>query len=935
MDHLKKIARFFKKLPSFLFFTSNFNTLSVSWRSIFYSIVFGFAFFLFSFSLYLFLVLRDLPQISQLKNYKPALISSVFDRNGEKIGEFFKERRKLTPFKEFPDLLVQAFVAAEDGRFFEHKGLNYQAIFRAFWMNLKKGGKVQGGSTITQQVARALLLSSEKTYTRKLKEAILSLRIEQALTKQEILYLYLNQIYLGQGAYGVGMAAQVYFRKKVKNLNLAECALLAGLPKAPSKFSPIYNAHKSKSRQLYVLQRMNKEGYISSDQLLTTVKKPVKVYREKRNLRFPYYMETLRQALVSRVSEEALLTKGFDVHTSMDHSIQALAQKFLKTGLKKLDKRQGFRGALNVLKSPEDIKDFLKKEEDQILKKEKQIVWILPENKNLPSPLPSDLEILEILSRQKFLKGVVQEVNDSLGQVFVELAFGKWGVIPLKNMKWARPPNPKISFKNAFISKPSQALKAGDVILVQIEEKLYSQPVQFKLLKKSSKTLMELSLDQKPVVEGALIAFDQKTEDIVALVGGRDFNKSQFNRAYQANRQTGSVFKPVVYLAALERGFTGADVITDAPVVYNQNQAEEQNKKSPASLENVLDPTSSDSDSDSDLYPSHWKPFNYSHRFAGDILFRNALIRSMNVPTVKLIETLGIQWVVDYSRRLGLFHPLNRDYTLSLGSSSLSLYEMTKFFSILGRLGKKIQPTILQNVQLNQELILGPLSLDERFPDLLKLNQQFKQKREEFLKNHNFASSSCVRGAVKDCNFESLIFFKNPDQLLSPQTAFIMTHLLNAVIYESGGTGYRARSLGRPAGGKTGTTNGYYDAWFIGYTPNFIAGVWVGFDYEQSLGIGETGARAALPIWLNFMKAIHKDLEVEDFEVPPKIVFTNIDNKTGRLVTDQSSVVVNQAFVEGSEPLSEEDRLKLPGPMQAPMPDQLQDQNFLREDLSQ
>ncbi len=899
----------------------------------------------------IFFLIQDLPSLDQLKHYHPPLVSSVVDRNGEKVGEFFRERRMLVPYTHFPENLIQAFVSAEDGQFFMHKGLHYQAIFRAFLANLKKGRKVQGGSTITQQVARSVLLSSEKTYRRKLKEAVLALRIEKALSKEEILYLYLNQIYLGHGAYGVGMAAKVYFRKEVKDLNLAECALLAGLPKAPSRFSPIRNSTRARQRQLYVLQRMVEESHLSSQAAQQAAGESVKIYlKERVRKTHSYYMEILRQILSEELGKDPLLTGGFKIQAAMDHNMQTLAKKHLRAGLKELDKRQGFRGPLKHLNAEKDIVLFFQKEENTLIQKHKQFIFVGPnEDSSKQTALDqehldnNDLPVGSLVNKDSLenkripfnggdeARAVVRVVSDSDKQVLVELAFKQFGIIPLENMKWARQPNPKISSKYANLLKPSLALKQGDVIQVKVKNLEYSDATLTiptdQNLSSVSKKLLELSLDQEPLVEGAILVLDQKTEDITALVGGYNFARSQFNRAYQAIRQTGSVFKPIVYLAALDKGFTPADLITDEPVVYATEEAEEATSeiiKKIVKNENL--PPLSDSLADEESQDSadqKWKPFNYSRRFSGDILFRNALIRSMNVPTVKVIEKIGIKWVSSYARRLGLFHPLNPDYTLALGSSSVTLYEMTKAFSVIGRLGKKIRPRILKGVSLGQENLLDSMSLDSRFVNQLQIiEQDMEEKRQNFLNEMDSEGTSSA-ASPRDISF----FFTDPDQLISRQTAFILTTLLNAAIQEPGGTGARARSLHRTAAGKTGTTNGYYDAWFIGYTPHLIAGVWVGFDNEKSLGIGETGARAALPIWLNFMKEVHTtDLidEKQDFEVPEGIVFANIDNETGQLVSSRSKKVVNQAFIEGTQPTESDEHT-----------DFQEDQDFLREDLSE
>ena len=891
---------------------------------------------------YFFFLISDLPPIDQLKTYRPPLISFVFDREGEKVGEFFRERRILVPYEEFPEVLIQAFVSAEDGSFFKHKGLNVRAIFRAFLANIRAGRKVQGGSTITQQVARALLLSSEKTYTRKLKEAILALRMERHLSKEHILYLYLNQIYLGHGAYGVGMAAEIYFRKKVKELNLAEASLLAGLPQAPSRFSPIYNPKKAKDRQLYVLQRMTEEQYIKAEEAEQVGNSDLKIYlREEFQKKAPYYQETVRQLLSQELGEENLLSKGFRITTSMDIRLQQLARHHLQTGLKELDKRQGFRGAVEKLKDEKQIKDFFVEQENKLLNRRKPFQIIKPVKKSLEQ----QEQILEDEAKKKpkltltdwetveSLKGVVRVVDDSEVQVLVELPFKNFGILPLDNMKWARKPDPKVYYEYNTITKPSFALAKGDVIYVQVldpseielSDRELKQKAQNFFVKKNqvpSEDILLLSLEQEPAVQGAIITLHRETGDILAMVGGYDFNKSQFNRAYQASRQTGSIFKPIVYAAALDKGFTPSSIISDAPVVFEKEEAELPNEEV-----DDEDKQEEDKESEEEEDSTTWKPDNYGQYFSGDILFRNALIRSMNVPTVKVIESVGIKWVQEYARRLGVFNALNPDYTLALGSSSMTVYEMTKVFAVFSRLGKNIKSLLVRQVMdTQQKEISGPLSLDIRFSEQIEPWQSFMEEKRQIFLEAQKKSSVKKKEGEKNEETASPFFFSNSNQLISQQTAFIMSSLLAAVINEPQGTGFAARDMQNPVAGKTGTTNGYYDAWFIGYNSQLITGVWVGFDNEQSLGIGETGGRAALPIWKRFMQASEEFFENdEEFEVPKGIVFTNIDNDTGGVVSVNSKRIVKQAFREGTQPVPVSEQGIL----------ETEDQDFLRQDLIQ
>ena len=866
-------------------------------------------------SAYFFFIYKDLPRTYSLDDYKPPLITTVLDRKGVKIGEFFKERRILTPPQAFPESLIEAFVSAEDGNFFDHKGVNLPSIFRAFIANIKAGKKVQGGSTITQQAARALLLSSKKTYTRKLQEIILARRMEKHLSKKEILYLYLNQIYLGHGAYGVGMASRIYFKKDVKDLTLEESALLAGLPRAPSRFSPISNAKKAKERQIYVLSRMAAEGYISEEQKEESLKKPLKVYMRENYSMAPYFVETLRQILSQKIGEDQLLKGGLTLHSSLDLEMQKEAKAQLKKGLEDLDKRQGWRGPIENLSSKSEIEEFFIKREKKWIQ-EKKSHRILSENGD-DLVLDEDYKKIEF---GEWSQGLIEEVKPEQAQV--RLMFSMKGVIPLEGARWARKPDKKAHYKWSEIDSLSEALKKGDVVWIKRMD-----PEEFKNLASKVPELLKkdfflLSLEQEPKVQGALIAFDQKQGGITAMAGGYDFLKSQFNRSYQAQRQTGSVFKPIIYASALDKGFTANSVISDAPVVYEDEEADlflKAQRKIRRKAQDLLSQNEDGKEEGETQDPEEekdiWKPMNYSKKFTGDILFRTALIRSLNIPTVKLIEKIGIPWIEFYARRLGLTSSMNTDYTLALGSSSVSLYEMTKAFSIFAGGGRRLRPLLITKaLDIEENIVLENLSLDEKLKEKLgPLEAEFEQSRLEYWENHEEGEDS-----------DSNIFFKDKEQIISEQTAYLMTSLLQGVIEDPAGTGYSAHTIKHPLAGKTGTTNGYIDAWFIGYSAEITTGVWMGFDNQESLGQGETGSRAALPVWKNFMKNILKEKEPVEFEIPPSIVFAQIDSKTGFLAQAETKNIVKQAFIEGSEPKEEEEDNTA----------ESEDQKFLREDLA-
>jgi penicillin-binding protein 1A len=916
----------------------------------------------------------ELPQLITVADYKPLLVSHVYDRNKEKIGEFTREKRQLVAYDKTPKVVIDAFLAAEDATFFRHSGINYFAIARAFLANLRAGEKVQGASTITQQVARSLLLSNEKTYTRKIKEILLAYKMESNLSKQDILFLYLNQIFLGQKAYGVAIASQVYFNKPLEQITLPEAAMLAGLPKAPSAYSPLRNPKRAKERQVYVLARMAEEGMISRDEYRKAASEPLKVFEHKDYWGFaPFYLETIRQMLIERLTKEVVEDNGVEIHTSLDLKKQAVAAEQIKLGLRELDKRQGFRGPLKKIEATEEVAAFLLATRNKLLDAQAPFKTLLPNgtitqwgplNLSGLEPVPANAPrgtkpaptpvLPSYIPNGTLTQGIVTRVDDNLGLAYVRFAETK-GLIDLETVQWGRPPDPNADSRYLKeITKMSEVLNKGDVIEIRVLSNTFvstrldkkiaemKEAQQKKAVKGKKavpfelpndypnfKEFANLQLEQEPLTQGSLIAIDQQTQEIISLVGGYEFNaNNQLNRAIQTVRQTGSSFKPFVYLSALDKGYNPASMILDAPIVYEEEQEVEgsDNKES---------------------VTKRWKPTNMSNKFMGDIMFRNALIQSLNVPSVKIIEKTGVSWAADYARRLGIFSPLNLDFTLALGSSSVTLYEMTKSFAQIGKLGRKIRPVIVHKVlDKDGKVLLENLTLDDRFVNETKVfDEEFEMRRENYLAweaaqpkveegqppaepvTVTLPHPTTPNGApARNPSKEPPIFFKDPDQLVKPQTAFVLTSLLQGVVEEVGGTGQRAKALGRPTAGKTGTTQSYYDAWFIGYTPDIAAGVWVGYDQEKSLGRGEGGGRTALPIWVEYMKAAHEGLPVRSFPTPDGIVFSSLDNETGRLASSNSKEVVRQAFVIGTEPKEiQDDSSSSPS---------TETQDFYKQDLS-
>jgi len=734
---------------------------------------------------------KDLPQITSLSDYHPSIITNVYADDGRLIAEFFKERRIVLPLAEMPPMLIDAFVSAEDSRFYKHQGIDFLSIIRAFFKNLEAGTIVQGGSTITQQVTKSFLLTPERSYKRKLREAILAYRIDKAFSKKDILYLYLNQIYLGHGAYGVQAASQNYFGKSVGELNLAECAMLAGLPQAPSKYSPFRHRERAKQRQIYVLNRMVEEGYITNIQATEAINTQLDI-KPRRNLyieKVPFYTEHVRRHLEKEYGKEALYTQGLKVYTAVNVDMQKIAREEIQKGLSDLDKREGFRGPLERIE-PEDVESF-----SQTLQTEFE-----------KSPL----------AEGSIVKGVVIAVDDRKKTVTVRLGNSQ-GVIAFEDMKWARKPDPEVAYYNVKIKNPSDALAVRDVILVKIKGKQEGQD------------LWSLALEQMPVAQSALMCLEAETGLVKAMIGGSDFRQTQFNRAIQSRRQPGSAFKPVIYAAALDKRFedpekiyTPATVIVDSAIVFKDEERD-----------------------------FTWKPRNYKETFYGPTLLRKALAKSRNLVTIKILQDIGVDYAIEYAAKLGIESTLSRDLSIALGSSGVSLLELLKAYSVFTNHGYLVDPVFILKVEDRNGNVL-----EEMAPERKKVTEE--------------------------------------------STAFIMTSLLEGVVQN--GTGWRAKELKRPAAGKTGTTNNLYDAWFVGYTRQYITGVWVGLDEEAPMGKGETGSRAASPIWLGFMKRIHEGVPVEVFQPPEGVEFAKIDAKTGLLPIPESKDVIFECFKEGTAP---------------------------------
>ena len=726
---------------------------------------------------------RDLPDLTGLDAYSPSSITRIYDIHNELMGEYYNERRVYVPLQRIPADLIRAVLSVEDSRFYSHIGVDFVRIGGAVVANFVKGGLRQGGSTITQQLARTLFLSREKTFTRKIKEAVLSLNIERVLSKDRILELYLNEIYLGNGAYGVQAAARAYFGKDVEQINLPEAAFLAGLPKAPSRYTPYANPKAAKQRQGVVLRRMVDEGAIDWSKYQAayaadlSFKRPGSTERQA-----PYFLEEVRKHLASTYGTDAVYQGGLGVYTTLDGTMQEAAERAVKDGLRALDKRQGWRGIVGHL-SPEEMEVRRSK-------------------------APRARIRTELVGGQIY-EGVVLDVAEDRVQVLVE---GHEGTIGAKEMSWARRrltgPNVDKDVEVLKTFDPRRHLSAGDVIHVGVKS---TDPLRF-------------SLQQVPVAQAALIALDTATGEIRAMVGGYDFGISQFNRALAAKRQSGSAFKPIVYAGAFERGLGPATVLMDTPLVFH-------------------DPTTR----------IVWKPENYEKRFFGPVPLRESLVHSRNVASIKLLQEVGIQPVKRFAERIGITTPLAADLSLALGSSSVSVLELTRAYAVFASGGLRTEPYFIRRVT-------------DRVGEVLETSEP------------------------------------QVSRVISEETAYLITNVLEDVIRN--GTGRKAKVLKAHLGGKTGTTNNFTDAWFMGASPNLAVGVWVGMDDHTTLGNKETGARSALPIWIDFNRVALKQIPETPFTIPKGIVYARVDPKTGLLSRDREKGVI-ELFARRHKPKDE------------------------------
>lgn len=770
-----------------------------------------------------FYITRDLPQISSIRDFQPPAVSSVYARDGTLIAEFFVERRYPISMSEVPDVVKQAFLAAEDASFYTHPGIDVVSILRAVRENLREGQAKQGGSTITQQVVKNLLLTPEKTMARKIKEAILSYRLEQALSKDEIFEIYLNQIFFGNMAYGVRAAAKAYYRKELSEVTLAEAAYLAGLPKAPSRFSPTQNPERAKKRQAYVLGQMVKAGFITDAQAREAKKEEVRFFpASTQNIfRAPYFVTEIRRILGEQWRDLHPDMDGLKIYTTVDVDAYQMAERALRKGLRTVDKRRGWRGPLALEAGP--------------------LAWQEFERRYRP-------RTIEELVPDEPTFALVEAVQG--GRVTVRLKGGS-ALVSTKESAWA---NRRLETDGRVLSRPfDRELRAGDVVEVSAVD---SPPTQ------AGGQSPQVKLDQTPEIEGAITLLDPLSGEVHVTLGGYDYGRSVFNRATQSLRQPGSSFKPIVYLAAVD-GF----------------------KYTPSTL---VDARATNPDGSPRVFvvgkDQYWSPQNYGGDQAGVVTLRSALERSLNLVSADIVSRIGVDAVIKYAKLLGIESRLGRNLSISLGSSEVTPLEITRAYGPFAAKGVLCESVFITKIE-------------DRFGTVL------------------FDAAETRLGRAR--------------QVISEQSAFIMAHMMKGVV--ESGTATRVKALKRPIAGKTGTTNDQMDVWFIGYTPQWVAGVWVGFDQKKNIGNRETGGSTAAPIWIDFMGPFleardrfeYQKLEAEsqaeaarlgieyippeplaplDFVVPDGVEPYLVVKASGERAAESGPGVILEYFLKGTEP---------------------------------
>jgi penicillin-binding protein 1A len=750
---------------------------------------------------------RELPDYSQLQDYEPAVMTRVHASDGSLLAEYAKERRLYIPIQAVPKLVINAFLAAEDKNFYEHGGIDFSGIARAgiaYIQNYGSGRRPQGASTITQQVAKNFLLTNELSLTRKIKEALLSMKIERTFSKEKILELYLNEIYLGLGAYGVAAASLLYFDKSVHELTLPEAAYLAALPKGPNNYHPFRRRDDAIARRNYVIDRMVEDRYVTAQEGDAAKKDPLQVTQRPTGAHIfaaEYFAEEVRRYVYDNFGEKKLYEGGLSVRATLDPKLQVLARKTLTDGLVKFDETQGYRGAVTKI---EPTGDWGTK---------------LAEVKALSDIAPWRLAAVLETTDQSARIGL-QPGRDPSGSVVKER---ETGTIALEGVRWAKAASGPTRGRTA--TKVSQVLEVGDVIYV---EPIAGKEGQFRLR-------------QIPEISGAMVAMDPQTGRVLAMVGGFSYDQSQFNRATQALRQPGSSFKPVVYATALDNGYTPSSVVLDAPLEI-------------------------------DTGSGVWRPENYEGKFYGPSTLRFGIEHSRNVMTVRLAQDIGMPLIGEYAKRLGVYDNLPPYLSFALGAGETTLLRMVGAYSMFDNGGRKIQPTLIDRVQ-------------DRYGHTIYRHDQRECR-------------GCTATKWENQPEPSLI--DKRERVLDPMTAYQITSMMEGVVQR--GTGTAVKEVGKPLAGKTGTTNDEKDVWFVGFSPDLVVGVFMGYDKPRHIGNRATGGGLAAPIFRDFMKVALADKPGVPFRVPAGIKLIRVDPKTGMRAGPGDSRVILEAFKPGTAP---------------------------------
>lgn len=771
----------------------------------------------------------SLPSIESLKDVQFQVPLRVYSADERLIGEFGEKRRTPLQYEEIPDLMIKAVLGAEDDRFFEHSGIDYQGLLRAAGVLITTGKKGQGGGTITMQVARNFFLSREKTFLRKFTEILLAFKIESELDKETILELYLNKIYFGKRAYGIGAAAVTYYGKDIRELDVAQLAMIAGLPKAPSRYNPVVNPKRALLRRNYVLRRMRDLEYITEELYREAVLTEVtaKDHGQSVEIEAPYVAEMVRKELADQYGKD-IYTAGYKVYTTVESRLQSQANYALRKALLDYETRHGYKGPI---------------QEFEEMEKTDPLEWsqVLDKVARDPTLLPAFVIEVEEKSALVYLNDdrIVEVCWDGL----------KWAA-PYRDGNWAWPA-PKTA---------SDVLKVGQVIYVR------HMPDN------------KWALGQQPEVQGALVSLSSKDGSIQAIMGGYDFHTSNFNRAIQAKRQPGSNFKPFVYSAALEKKYTAASLINDAPVVFD-------------------DPGLEDT----------WRPENYSGKFFGPTRLREALVKSRNLVSIRILRSIGVPYAIDYVKKFG-FDPaeLPRDLSLALGSATVTPLSIARGYASFSNGGYRIDPYIIKRVESED----GELLFEANPAVVCESCQAAKEKQDElrealvstnddsFADDGFLAMDTTINDSIS-MNDEPIVNLA--PKVLSEQNVYIITSIMRDIINR--GTGKRAKVLRRnDLAGKTGTTNDQQDAWFSGFNGEIVTTAWVGFDTPHPLGDSESGARAALPMWISYMREALRGKPNTKFVQPQGIVTVKIDPKTGALASMGSTNAVFEIFREDRVP---------------------------------